>query len=158
MYLLSLTTFSKIFMKQTSLEDKASVCLLSIVQTHFSKQVKQKQSLPLVQTHRAGLLSVLRLVGFFSFFCTMLEVHCDIYKSSYNNEVYHSWIHSPHHSPLSPISGIVSTDTIFPLTYMCTQYLHHIHPLTTFPLLPFSHWYQPPPPTNSQDLFHPPVL
>jgi hypothetical protein len=45
-----------------------------------------------------------------------------------------------HHSPSSPsppIPGLVSTDLIFPFTYMCTQYLHYIHPPTPFPhLLP----------------------
>jgi hypothetical protein len=36
-----------------------------------------------------------------------------------------------------PFSGIVSTGIIFPFTFMCTQYLHHIHPPTPFPnLLP----------------------
>jgi hypothetical protein len=40
--------------------------------------------------------------------------------------------------PHLPIPGIVSTGLIFPLIYMCTQYLHHIHPPTLFlHLLPF---------------------
>jgi hypothetical protein len=49
--------------------------------------------------------------------------------------IYHSWIHLLHHSPLfpSPTPGIVSTGVIFPLTFMCIQYFHHIHPPTTFP-------------------------
>jgi hypothetical protein len=53
-------------------------------------------------------------------------------------QIYHSLIHLPHHSPLSPpppIPGTVSTGLIFPFTYMCTQYLHHIHPPTPFPFL-----------------------
>jgi hypothetical protein len=29
--------------------------------------------------------------------------------------------------PHLPIIEIVSTGIIFPFTYMCTQYLHHIH-------------------------------
>jgi hypothetical protein len=43
----------------------------------------------------------------------------------------------------SPIQEIVATGIFFPFTFMCTQYLHHTHPLTPFPyLLPSSHWYQ----------------
>jgi hypothetical protein len=41
---------------------------------------------------------------------------------------------------LYPIPGIVSTDIVFPFTYICTQYLHYFHPPTAFPhpfLLPF---------------------
>jgi hypothetical protein len=42
------------------------------------------------------------------------------------------------HHPL-PTSGIFWTGIFFPLTYMCTQYLHHIHPPSPFPhLLPTS--------------------
>jgi hypothetical protein len=82
-------------------------------------------------------------------------VHYGTYKVL---TVYHTWIHPLHHSPLSlppPIPRIVSTDILFPFTYMCTQYLHHIHPLTPFPhllLLP------PLPTPPRQDLFHPPVI
>jgi hypothetical protein len=39
-------------------------------------------------------------------------------------QVYYPWIHLLHHSPLSSPSTtarIVSTDLIFPFTYMCTQ-------------------------------------
>jgi hypothetical protein len=44
-----------------------------------------------------------------------------------------------------PIPGIVSTDVIFPFTYMCTQNLYHIHPSPPFPqLLPPSQWHQSP--------------
>jgi hypothetical protein len=35
--------------------------------------------------------------------------------------------------PHFPIPGIVSTDIIFSLTYMCAQYLYHIHPSSYFP-------------------------
>jgi hypothetical protein len=56
------------------------------------------------------------------------------------------------HIPLPPI---VSSDIIFPFTYMCTQYLYHIHPPSQFPHLH-------PPPTGTiplrQDLFPPPIL
>jgi hypothetical protein len=55
--------------------------------------------------------------------------------------------------PSSPIPGIVSAGVIFQFTYMCTQYLHHIHPPTHFPTSPH-HWYHPP----RQNLFCPPVL
>jgi hypothetical protein len=51
-------------------------------------------------------------------------------------QIYYTWIHPLHHSPLSPpppIPGTVSTGLIFPYTHMCTQYLHHIHPLTLSP-------------------------
>jgi hypothetical protein len=45
--------------------------------------------------------------------------------------------------PPLPIPGVVSTGIIFPFTYMCTQYLHNIHPpMFTFPHL-LSHWYKP---------------
>jgi hypothetical protein len=40
----------------------------------------------------------------------------------------------------SPIPGKVSIDIIFPFTYMCTQYLHCVHPPMNFlpspPLVP----------------------
>jgi hypothetical protein len=44
---------------------------------------------------------------------------------------------------LSPIPGIVSVGTIFPFTYMCTQYLHCIHPP-----MPAPHLLHPPTGTN----------
>jgi hypothetical protein len=36
---------------------------------------------------------------------------------------------------LAPIPEIVSTGIFFPLIFMCTLYLHCIHPLTPFPYL-----------------------
>jgi hypothetical protein len=73
-------------------------------------------------------------------------------------QMFCSWIHPLHHSPpssSSPIPRTVSTSITFPFTYMCTQYLHHIHPPSPFPhLLPLSHWYKP----SRQDLLWPPVL
>jgi hypothetical protein len=50
--------------------------------------------------------------------------------------------------PLFPHSShkIRSTDLIFPFTYMCTQYLHHIHPPTPLP-----HILSPPTGTNHWD-------
>jgi hypothetical protein len=48
-----------------------------------------------------------------------------------------------HHPPPHSIPGIVSTDIIFPFTYMYIQYLHHIHLSSPFPyLFPCSHWHQ----------------
>jgi hypothetical protein len=69
-----------------------------------------------------------------------------------------SYLNSPlHHFPLSPsfpIPGIVSTGIIFPFTYMCTQYLHHIHLHTLFPsLLTTLNGIQPPCNTCSALLF-----
>jgi hypothetical protein len=57
--------------------------------------------------------------------------------------------------PFPPTATIVSTGLIFPITYMCTQYLHYIHSPTPLPhLLPA--------PTISnplrQDLFCPLVI
>jgi hypothetical protein len=68
-------------------------------------------------------------------------------------QIYHTWIHLLHHSPLScppTIPGIV-----FPFTYMCTQYSHCIHPPTPFP----HHLPLPlvPTPLSRQGMFHPPV-
>jgi hypothetical protein len=60
-------------------------------------------------------------------------------------QIYHTWIHPSHHSPLSPsptIPGVLSTDIIFLFTYMYTQYLHYIYPhklflyLLSLPLAP----------------------
>jgi hypothetical protein len=46
-------------------------------------------------------------------------------------------IHHPLPLLSSPVPGVVSTGLIFPFTYTCTQYLHHIHPPMPFPhLLP----------------------
>jgi hypothetical protein len=77
-------------------------------------------------------------------------------------QVYHTWIHPLHHCLLSlptHIPGMVSIGIMFAFTYMCTQYLHHIHPpiplftsssISLVPNLPL--------PTPRQDLFYPPVL
>jgi hypothetical protein len=71
-------------------------------------------------------------------------------------QIYHTWIHPLHHSPLSPILGTVPTGIIFPFTNRLTQYLHYIHPP-----MPFPHLLPPPlvPPSSPrQDLFCPPSL
>jgi hypothetical protein len=69
-------------------------------------------------------------------------------------QIYHTWIHPFHLSP--PIPRVVSTDTIFSFTHMCTQYVHHIHPPSPFPhLFPLPLVSLPAPP---QDLFHPLLL
>jgi hypothetical protein len=50
-------------------------------------------------------------------------------------QLYHTWVHLLHYFPLYltlPIPGIVSTGSIFPITYMCAQYLHYIHLYTPF--------------------------
>jgi hypothetical protein len=63
------------------------------------------------------------------------------------HQIYHSWIHPLHHSPLSPpLPVIVSTGLIFTFTHMCTWNLHHIHPPTPFP-----HHFPPPMGTQSPD-------
>jgi hypothetical protein len=61
-------------------------------------------------------------------------IHCGIYKGSYNVSNIHiectlctSVLHLP-----SPIPGTVSIGIIFAFTYMCTHYLHCIHPPTPF--------------------------
>jgi hypothetical protein len=50
--------------------------------------------------------------------------------------IYHTWIHLLNHSPSSPfpeIPGVVSIGIIFAFIYMCTYFLHSIHPTTLFP-------------------------
>jgi hypothetical protein len=50
-------------------------------------------------------------------------------------QIYHTWIYLLYHSLLFPpplIPGTVSTGIIFPFTYMCTHFLHCIHPPTLF--------------------------
>jgi hypothetical protein len=73
-------------------------------------------------------------------------------------QIYHSWSHPIHCSPLfhpAPIPGIVSVNVIFTCTYMCTQYQHYIHPPTPTPhILPTLTSTYPP----RQDLFCLPVL
>jgi hypothetical protein len=59
----------------------------------------------------------------------------------------YSWIHLLHHLiPLPPIPAIVSTGFIFQFSCLCTQYLHHIHPLHLFLIFFLS----PPTGTNPQ--------
>jgi hypothetical protein len=80
-------------------------------------------------------------------------VHCSIYQGSYNISILLEF--TPSTFPLYPLIGeIVSTDIFFPFTFMCTQYLHHIHPL-----IPFPHLLPPPTGNNTprQSLFCPPV-
>jgi hypothetical protein len=84
-------------------------------------------------------------IGFYLFIYIVLGVTVGFIKILIIYQIYHSWIYPHHHSPLFsplPIPGIVSTVLIFPLTYMCTQYLYYIHPRTPFPhILPLP---QPP--------------
>jgi hypothetical protein len=58
--------------------------------------------------------------------------------------------------PSLPMPGIVSTSIIFAFTYMCTHFLHCIHPPTPFPTT--SHLLLKPRSYPRQDLFHHPVL
>jgi hypothetical protein len=75
------------------------------------------------------------------------------------NQIYHTWIYLLNHSPSSilihpplPQSGLVSTGIMFAFSYMCTHFLHHIHPPTLLPHSPIpllSHWCQPPIPRRT---------
>jgi hypothetical protein len=75
-------------------------------------------------------------------------------------QIYHSVSHPLHHFPLAPPTsnhGIVSIGIICTFTYMCTQYLHRIHPL-----VPFPHLLPPPIDTNhlpspQAHFFHPSI-
>jgi hypothetical protein len=69
------------------------------------------------------------------FFYCCTGVHCDIYKSSYNIIIVEFTLSIILLYPLSPISGIVSTDPISPFLYMNTQYFHTVHPPTPFPYI-----------------------
>jgi hypothetical protein len=51
------------------------------------------------------------------------------------------------------IRGIVSINLILPFTYICTQYLHHIHTLKPFP-----HVHFPPTGMNPRNRTHFPLL
>jgi hypothetical protein len=84
--------------------------------------------------------------NFYYFFIVLGGEHCGIYKSSYNLSNI-SYLYSPPapilYYPPTPIHGIVSKAIIFPFTYMCTQYLHNIHPP-----VPFPHHFLPPSSTS----------
>jgi hypothetical protein len=73
-----------------------------------------------------------------------VEVHCGIYKCSYNVSNI-SYLNSPLHCSPSPatIPGTVSPGIIFAFIHMCIHYLHHIYPTIPFPNT--SHWCQTPP-------------
>jgi hypothetical protein len=56
-------------------------------------------------------------------------------------QIYHAQVHSLHLSPLlfpPPIPGMVSAGIIFAFTYICTQFLYHIHSPTPLSL-PWAH-------------------
>jgi hypothetical protein len=77
---------------------------------------------------------------FFLFFLLLcwVEVHWAFTKVLTIYQIYHTWIHSLHHSPVSPpppSPGTVSAGIIFSFTYMYTQYLYHTHLPTPFPHL-----------------------
>jgi hypothetical protein len=65
----------------------------------------------------------------------VLGVHCNIYQSSYNIIIVEFTLSIILLYPLSPISGIVSTDPISPFLYMNTQYFHTVHLPTPFPYI-----------------------
>jgi hypothetical protein len=79
---------------------------------------------------------------FFILLLCWMGLHCGIYKCSYDTSNISYFNSSP---PLfsfitsPPISGTVSTSIFFPFTFMCTQYLCHIHSLTSFPYLLLPH-------------------
>jgi hypothetical protein len=65
-------------------------------------------------------------------------VHCGIFKIRIIYQIYHTWIHPLHHFPFPTfplIPEIVSSGTIILFIYMCTHYLHQIHPPIPFPHL-----------------------
>jgi hypothetical protein len=70
-------------------------------------------------------------------------VHCGIFNVSNI-----SYLYRPPLSSDLPIPGLVSLGIIFAFTHMCTQYLHHIHPPTPFPII-FSLLLVPPPYTTT---------
>jgi hypothetical protein len=92
----------------------------------------------------------LEISCFFSY-VMMGGVHCVFTEVLTIYQIYHTWIHSLPHSPLSfpPIPGIVSTGLIFPFIYVCTQCFHYIHPIPS---------HLPQDRTCSALLFCPPVL
>jgi hypothetical protein len=84
----------------------------------------------------------------------VLGIHDGFTKVLTTYQIYHTWIHPLHHSPLSShIPGIVST--FVPLTYMCTQYLDHIHPPSSSG---HTHTIGPTGTNPRQDLFYPLVF
>jgi hypothetical protein len=69
------------------------------------------------------------------------------------NQLYYTWIHPLHHSPLSPhplIPETVSTGIIFAFTCMCTHFfaLYSLSYLLSMSPLP-THWCQPHLPTRT---------
>jgi hypothetical protein len=62
-------------------------------------------------------------------------------------QIYHNWTHLHHHSSLSSSHSWNSFNrSHFSFTFMCTQYLHHIHLPSPFPhLLPLPSVPTPPP-------------
>jgi hypothetical protein len=76
---------------------------------------------------------------YFILLLCLVGVHCDIYKDSYNisNILYVISSPPPFYfiSPSPLIQKTVSTGIFLLFTIMSTQYLHHIHLLTSFPHL-----------------------
>jgi hypothetical protein len=84
-------------------------------------------------------LTIVKLITIFHFFIVVVWGYIVAFiKVLTIYQIYHRWIHTLHHSPLFPyplISRMVSTSIIFPLTSICTSYLHYIHPPMPFPHL-----------------------
>jgi hypothetical protein len=76
---------------------------------------------------------VILFLNFFPLLLCGIGIHCGIYKAFYNVSNI-LCLNSPH--PLIP--GIVSARITFAFIYMCTNFLHHIHPP-----IPFSHHIPP---------------
>jgi hypothetical protein len=102
-----------------------------------------------VYTHIHTHIYVFLFIYFYAFLLLCwVGVHWHLQKFLQYIEIYHTWIHPLHHSPLSP-SPPHSWNSFkrnhFSFTYMCTQYLHcSLPPMPFSPLPTPSHWYQPP--------------
>jgi hypothetical protein len=77
---------------------------------------------------------------FFPFCIVVLgQLHCGIYRSSYNISDISYLNESPPYFlfvPTHPMHGTVSTDIIFPCVYMCTQHFIFLHLFPTSSPLP----------------------
>jgi hypothetical protein len=68
-------------------------------------------------------------------------VHCGIYKSFMMSQIYHTWIHPLHHSPLPPHLHSWNSFSIFIHVYIVFTLYSPSHTLSH--LIPPSHQYQP---------------
>jgi hypothetical protein len=81
------------------------------------------------------------VVVFFLYCCVVCWYIVAFTKVLTLHQLYHTWIHTFYHFPLSlsAVHGTISTGIIFAFTCMCTHFLHHIHCPT-----PFLHHLPPP--------------